>query len=273
MSKLPARLLCLCVCVLFGGALAGAATRSVVVSGLTFSPAVININAGDTVTWTGLASFHTVTPNAGVLEPFCGNLVQASCTVTFNTPGSYGYHCNPHAGFGMTGQVNVAAAPGSPPTVAITNPPNNLVLGAPGTVTVGVSASDTDGTVANVRLMTNGVFAATNTVAPFGFTLSNLPAGFYSLRARAEDNQALSATSAPVLVRVGVKPALTFLRGTNSPLQFQFNSATGINYVIERSAAVTNFTPVSTNAGSGGVLQFSETNGPLPQKFIRVRLQ
>jgi hypothetical protein len=41
--------------------------------------------------------------------------------------------------------------------------------------------------VANVRLLTNGVPAATNTVAPFGITLGNLAAGTYTLLARADD--------------------------------------------------------------------------------------
>jgi plastocyanin len=258
---------------MLGAVLAQAATTNVVVSGLTFNPSSVTIRVGDTVTWTGLANSHTVTPNTGVLEPFCGNLVQPSCTVTFNTAGTFGYHCIPHQLSGMVGTVVVQAAPGTPPTVSITNPANNLVFAAPATVAVGVSASDTDGTVANVRLMTNGVFAATNTVAPFGFTLSSLAPGFYSLRARAEDNQALSATSAPVLVRVAGQPALAFSRGTNGPLRFQFNSATGINYVVEQSAALTNFTRVTTNPGNGGALQFSETNSSSTQKFIRVRLQ
>ena len=264
---------CIAVMIVLGATLTRAATTNVVVSGLTFSPSSVTIRVGDTVTWTGLASFHTVTPDTGVTEPFCGNTVQNSCTVTFNNVGTFGYHCIPHQGFGMVGQVIVAAAPGVPPSVSITNPPNNTLLPAPATFAVGVSATDSDGTVANVRLMTNGVFAATNAVAPFGFTLSNLPPGFYSLRARAQDNQSLVATSAPVLVRVAGKPALTFSPGSNGPLRFQFNSATGINYVVEQSVALTNFVPVTTNPGSGGVLQFSDTNSSATQKFIRVRLQ
>ena len=64
---------------------------------------------------------------------------------------------------------------------------------------VGVSAADSDGTVANVRLMTNGVFAATNSVAPFGFSLSNLPPGHYSLRARAQEFSTIAADAQTLL--------------------------------------------------------------------------
>jgi hypothetical protein len=172
----------------------------------------------------------------------------------------------------MTGQITVVAAPGAPPVVSITNPPNNALYAAPGVVTVGVSVTN-DGSVANVRLLTNGVFAATNTIAPFGFTLSNLVAGNYTLRARAENNQALSSTSLPVNIRVATRPLLSFDRGTNGPLLFQFNSVTGINYVVEGSTALTNFSSIITNAGSGGALQFSQTNPAPAQRFFRLRLE
>jgi hypothetical protein len=172
----------------------------------------------------------------------------------------------------MTGQITVVAAPGAPPAVSITNPPNSALYAAPAVVNVGVSVTN-DGSVVNVRLLTNGVFAATNTIAPFGFTLSNLVAGNYALRARAENNQALSSTSLPVNIRVVARPLVSFERGTNGPLQFRFNSVTGVNYVVEGSTALTNFSSIVTNAGSGSLLQFSQTNPAPAQRFFRLRLE
>ena len=171
---------------------------------------------------------------------------------------------------GTTGLITI---PNLPPAVAITTPANNTLFAAPGTVPIGVSASDSDGSVASVQLLTNGVAVATNAVAPFGFTLSNLPAGYYTLRARAQDNQSAFATSAPVVVRVAGPPVLTFARSTNGPLQFQFNTVTGVSYVVERGLPLTNFSPVVTNPGHGGVLQFSETNAVPSQGTYRVRVQ
>ena len=259
--------------ILCGAANAGAAMHTVNVSGLTFSPNSLMVTNGDTVVWNGLASFHTVTPNPDSTEPFCGSTAQPSCTVTFLANGSFGYHCIPHASFGMTGVVIVVAAPAAPPSVAITNPPNNALFAAPADLTIGVSASDSDGTVSSVRLSTNGVAALTNTVAPFGFTLTNLPAGTYTLRARALDNQALSTDSAPVNIRVVNRPLLSFERGTNGPIQLLFNSVTGVSYVVERSALLTNFTPVLTNPGNGGIIRFSETNATDVRQTFRLRLQ
>ncbi len=257
-----------------GMAAVPAATFNVGVSAFAFTPRNLTITNGDTVQWTGAGGSHTVSPRNGATEAFCGSSAIFSCSYTFNNVGTFAYQCNfhPNSPFNMTGQITVVAAPGAPPAVSITNPPNNALYAAPGVVTVGVSVTN-DGSVANVRLLTNGVFAATNTIAPFGFTLSNLVAGNYTLRARAENTQASSATSAPVNIRVVTRPLLSFARGTNGPLQFQFNSVTGVSYIVEGATNVTNFSSVATNPGTGSALQFSQTNPAPAQRFFRLRLE
>ncbi len=180
---------------------------------------------------------------------------------------------NPNSPQNFAGLVGFVVGANSPPAVLITDPPNNTLFASAGAVSVGVSAADSDGSVTNVQLLTNGVAAATRTNAPFDFTLSNLTAGYYSLRAWAVDNQAAVATSAPVTIRVAPRPSLSFERGTNGPLRFQFNSVTGVNYVVEGSTALTNFSSIVTNAGSGSPLQFSQTNPAPTQRFFRLRLE
>lgn len=212
---------------------------------------------GGTITFFGANSGpYTALPTDGSLSRTWtgGNAV--------NSPQNYA---------GQTGSINIP--PNSPPAVSITNPPASSLFAAPATVAVGVSASDSDGNVVNVQLLTNGLAAATNTVAPFGFTLSGLAAGYYTLRARAQDNGALVTTSAPVTIRVANRPGLVAAPGVTGPIRFEFNTATGITYVIERAGALTNFSSVATNPGSGGVLQFNETNSAASQRTYRVRLQ
>lgn len=211
---------------------------------------------GGTISFFGQNSGpYTALPTDGVLSRTWGN------GNAVNSPQNFA---------DQTGTITIPPV-NSPPFVLITNPLNNALFPALGTVLVGISATD-NVSVASVQLLTNGVAAATNAVAPFGFTLSNLVAGTYSLRARAQDNQALAATSAPISVRVADRPTLAFARGSNGPIQFQFNSASGVDYVVDRGT-LTNFSPVVTNAGSGGVLQFSETNSSPTQRTYRVRLQ
>jgi len=81
-----------------------------------FSPANIMINAGQSVTWTNAgASHHTATSNPGAFgcappstENFNSGDLPPGVTFahTFNTPGSYAYHCEVH-GCAMAGTVTV----------------------------------------------------------------------------------------------------------------------------------------------------------------------
>lgn len=79
--------------------------NNVTISGSSFSPATLTIQRGATVTWTNTDSNpHTVTANnnsfnSGTLNP------NATFSFTFNTAGTFPYHCNFHSG--MTGSVVV----------------------------------------------------------------------------------------------------------------------------------------------------------------------
>ena len=91
-------------------------------NGLSFSPAVLNITAGDTVTFTNGGGFHNAESDPGAVTAFrCANGCDGdggnggassaawSATVTFPTPGTIGFHCEIHGapGQGMAGTINV----------------------------------------------------------------------------------------------------------------------------------------------------------------------
>lgn len=61
-----------------------------------YSPASITVHVGDTVTWTNAGTVgHTVTADDGSFDS--GMLdVGASWSYTFNSPGTFAYHCTPH---------------------------------------------------------------------------------------------------------------------------------------------------------------------------------
>jgi plastocyanin len=87
-----------------------------------FQPQTVTINAGDTVVWTNNGQVqHTVTADdnsfdSGLLSP------GQTFSQTFNTPGTFPYHCSIHGaagGIGMSGTVVVQAAAAAPqPTQA-----------------------------------------------------------------------------------------------------------------------------------------------------------
>lgn len=91
--------------------------------GLSYAPATVNIQVGDTVHWIFVNSGHTVTSGSSCTADnlFCSP-ANLNCATganspsgttydrVFPAPGSFPYFCRPHCNFGMTGTVNVAAA-------------------------------------------------------------------------------------------------------------------------------------------------------------------
>ncbi|HEV7454244.1 MAG TPA: cupredoxin domain-containing protein [Candidatus Saccharimonadales bacterium] len=82
-------------------------TDQVKIENFTFSPVAITVKKGTTVTWTNKDSAaHTVTADKGEQGPASGSLQQGGTyTFTYNTVGTFAYHCNFHAN--MTGSVVV----------------------------------------------------------------------------------------------------------------------------------------------------------------------
>jgi pseudoazurin len=79
---------------------------------MVFSPEVVRIAPGDTVTFVATDMGHnaeiisTMLPPGAV--PFKGKMNQ-NLTVKFTKPGTYGYKCLPHYGMGMVGAVIVGS--------------------------------------------------------------------------------------------------------------------------------------------------------------------
>jgi len=80
-------------------------TTSVTIANFAFSPASISVSAGSTVTWTNTdATAHTTTSDAAGWDS--GAIAQnGSFAHTFNTKGTFTYHCSIHPN--MTATVTV----------------------------------------------------------------------------------------------------------------------------------------------------------------------
>jgi len=83
------------------------ATNAVTIDNFAFSPANITVKKGTTVTWTNKDSAtHTVTETDSLNGPKSGDLETGKSFVfTFDTVGTYHYHCSIHTS--MTGTVTV----------------------------------------------------------------------------------------------------------------------------------------------------------------------
>jgi plastocyanin len=88
-----------------GSAIAQDADQAVVMGGLSFAPTVVHIAPGATVEWVNSSPLaHTVTADDG---SFASGMVDADSTfsMTFVTPGTYQYFCEPHGSAGLHGMA------------------------------------------------------------------------------------------------------------------------------------------------------------------------
>ena len=79
--------------------------NEVLIKGVAFNPSTITVASGTTITWTNKDEFeHTVTSNTGIFDsgPISPN---GTFSHTFNTVGSFSYHCSIHST--MTASVTV----------------------------------------------------------------------------------------------------------------------------------------------------------------------
>ena len=88
------------------------------------------------------------------------------------------------------------------PSVSLTSPAAHAVFSAPANIPLSAAASDPDGQVVQVEFYANGGLVGTDTVAPFSLVWQNVPAGSYTLTAKATDNDGGVKTSAGVPITV-----------------------------------------------------------------------
>lgn len=106
-------LACAAASILLSAASASAANVTVMVNDITFAPAEVTIQPGDTVTWQWAAGSHTITsgipacPNVGQLFDVPSDSSHPTFTYTYASAGTYPYFCRPHAPMGMLGVVKV----------------------------------------------------------------------------------------------------------------------------------------------------------------------
>jgi chitinase len=82
---------------------------------------------------------------------------------------------------------------GQPPTVDLTSPNNGQSFSAPAFIELRATASDSDGSIASVAFYQSATLLTTDTVAPYGHDWTNVPAGSYTIRAVAVDDEGNTA--------------------------------------------------------------------------------
>lgn len=159
------------------------------------------------------------------------------------------------------------------PTVTLSGPTNGAIFAAPATVAIQASATDTDGTISQVQFFTNSASLLIDTAAAYEATAANLPAGTYNLFAVATDNRNASATSSVASISV-VNPVDVVLSGvqrlSGTNFQFRYTANPGLQYVVECSPILTNWSAVATNTAGAALESFTGVINT-DRNFYRVR--
>jgi plastocyanin len=256
-----------------------AAVTNVTIQDFFFNPADVTINVNDQILWTWAdIDLHSSTSGANLTPDGLwdsGLMAQQGFTfsLTFTNAGSFPYFCSYHL---FTGSVTVQGA-SVPPSVAITAPTNGAVFAAPWTGTIQATVSVTGATVSKVDFLAGAtpLGTVTNPPANPSFTVTNLPAGSYTLTAVATDSMGATKTSAGVGITVVTPGAIVLSspkRLSASAFQFSYSATPGLGYVVLRSGALPNLAPISTNTATSNTVSFLDNNATGPANFYRVRL-
>lgn len=138
----------------------------------------------------------------------------------------------------------------TPPTVALTSPLGNTTYDAPATVHIAATASDVNGTIAQVEFYRGTTKLGTDVTAPYTFVWTPVSAGTYVITAKATDNQGASTISSAVTIVVAATTADIWganCGGNNINLTFQLNNSLRTNatsYAWQYSGKALSFAPV-----------------------------
>lgn len=122
-----------------------AAQHAVKIAGFAFAPSTVTVKVGDSVQWTnGDGASHTATADDGSWDTgtIAGGTAKA---LTFDTAGTFAYHCTIHSSMHGTLVVEAAAASQAPagtppPTDAAASPSPDGIPDVAGLVGLGAAA-------------------------------------------------------------------------------------------------------------------------------------
>lgn len=90
----------------------------------------------------------------------------------------------------------------NPPQITLIAPADGAVFTAPTNIVLSANASDPDGSISKVEFFQGATKLGETNNAPYQFTWSNVPAGFYSLTAKATDDSGATTVSSAAAIRV-----------------------------------------------------------------------
>ncbi|HET6532865.1 MAG TPA: glycoside hydrolase family 48 protein [Actinoplanes sp.] len=222
-------------------------------------------NAGQRVTQAWSASITQSGSQVTATNAAWNGNVPTGGTVNFGFNGSHTGSNPKPTSFTINGVTCGGAPQNQAPTVTLSTPAGPFE--APADVPLTATASDPDGTISKVEFYRNGLLVNTDTAAPYQYTLEDLPAGSYTVQARAYDNANATATaeraftvgaaSGPTLI--ATPGSVSVAEGGTSSLNYKLSAAPSGNVAVSLartgdaditvSPATVTLTPSNWNTG------------------------
>ncbi|OGB95057.1 MAG: hypothetical protein A3G82_07580 [Burkholderiales bacterium RIFCSPLOWO2_12_FULL_67_210] len=164
--------------------------------------------------------------------------------------------------------VTVNAPANQAPTVSLTAPAAGAQFTAPASITLTAEAADSDGTVASVAFYSGATLLGTDTTAPYSFSWADVPAGIYSLTARATDDDGATTTSAAVNVTVSAANQSPTVALTAPASGAEFTAPASISLTADATDSDGNIASVAFY--NGATLLGSDTSAPYSYSWTNV---
>src|SRR6266705_3538994 len=145
-------------------------------------------------------------------------------------------------------------------SVSLTAPANNAVFAAPAaSIALAATATPTNSSrpIAKVEFFRGTTLIGTDTTAPYSITWTNVPAGTYSLTAKATDSSGATATSKAVSIKVDVPPTVSLTSPANNAV-----FSPGSNIALAATAADSDGTISKVEFFRGTTLLGTDTTSP-----------
>ncbi|MBA4053721.1 MAG: hypothetical protein C0490_03325, partial [Marivirga sp.] len=132
--------------------------------------------------------------------------------------------------------VGITVSTGNnPPVVSITSPATNATFTAGSTVTINATATDANGAITKVEFFNGTVKLGEDLTNPYSFAWANVPAGTYTLTAKATDNQSAGTTSAAISITVNAPSIPPTVNLTSPTTNASFSAGTSISLTANAS--------------------------------------
>ncbi|MEU8263131.1 glycoside hydrolase family 48 protein [Micromonospora sp. NPDC048999] len=180
-------------------------------------------------------------------ESYNGSLATgATASIGFN--GAYSGSNPKPTSFTLNGVTCNGTPANQPPTVTLDVPAGPFV--APANVPLTATATAKSGSISKVEFYRNGLLVNTATSAPYAYTLQSLPAGSYTVQAKAYDTVGGTAVAEKSFtVNPAAGPALVA-----TPLALSVNKGGNATFNLKLSAAPSGNVPVTlTRTGNTGI--------------------